>query len=348
MKFEVKYVQLQNRTWLVQKYELEKLSCNHIAKEVGCSKDGVRVALIKHDIKLRQSKETNKMILEKSPRPSKYELLNDKAWLEQKHSFEKVSLGVLTKLAGAKQSNSVVQALKKFNIAVIPHEECLIFLPTVRPLSVDEALKINEDVISGCLLGDAWLDSSDITSDNSNPSFNKRNKFYDHVELINNLLFDGSRELKEEWHHLKGKEFRYYKISSLADIRLMPLYRKWYPAWNNYEKVVPQDIRINEVVLLHWFLDDGSTSYRKRKYKFDWTQRKKQVKLTFCSECFTKENQQMLCDKVNDKFPLALRVKAANSGTGWRIGVPQSKVNLFLEIIGPPMTSLAYKWKLGG
>jgi len=347
MKFKVKYLQLNDIGWLKTKYEIEQLSCKEIAQEIGCSKDAVRIALIRCNIELRQSKETNKLLLKRKPKFSKYPLLNDESWIRQKHLVEKVSIGVLVKLSGAKQVNSVLQAFKKFDIEAIPHESCLVFLPNVKALPLDNNLKINIDVINGCLLGDAWLETHNKKSDNSNPSFNKRNKFHDHVSLINSLLFEDSKKIIEEWHCINDKKLRYWKISSFCDKRLLLIFRKWYPEWNNYKKVIPDDIEINNILLLHWFLDDGSSSYRNRNYeKLGWIQRKKQIILTFCTECFEKENQQMLCDKINEKFPLNARLATTNSGTGWRIKIPQSKVEQFYEIVGPPpIQSLAYKWK---
>lgn len=67
----------------------------------------------------------------------------------------------------------------------------------------------------------------------------------------------------------------------------------------------------------------------------------------FCSESFTKEDQQILCDKINEKFDLVARTVKVKGGTGWRISIPQSKSNEFFNIIGPPpVQSLAYKWKI--
>jgi len=41
-----------------------------------------------------------------------------------------------------------------------------------------------------------------------------------------------------------------------------------------------------------------------------------------------------------------MNVRKANSGTGWRIYIPQSQVEMFYEIIGDcPVSSMEYKWK---
>jgi len=44
---------------------------------------------------------------------------------------------------------------------------------------------------------------------------------------------------------------------------------------------VPYDINITPTVLLHWFMDDGSTTQRRKDSKT------KQIITTFCTESFS-------------------------------------------------------------
>src|SRR5687767_8241544 len=111
-KIYFKFPLLNNKQWLEERYLKEQLSCSEIAKLIGCTKDAVRVALIRNNISLRESKETNKILLEKNGAKSRiYPLLNNKEWLEQKYLLEKLSLNKIVELVGAKDSNSVRQAL---------------------------------------------------------------------------------------------------------------------------------------------------------------------------------------------------------------------------------------------
>ena len=204
---------------------------------------------------------------------SKYPLLNDKKWLYEKYIREGFGTIKICKLSGAKTPNSVRQALIKYNIPVRTIGDGL------RINRKDDGLIINKEVIDGCLLGDGFLCKWNKNSDVSFPYFAKRNKYYDHIKYVSNLL-------------------------------------------------------------LHWFLDDGN-SYQARK-----NSRTKQIIITLCSECFSKNNQEMIMDKVNNKFNLSMRLNKANSGVGYRIVVPQSKASLFYDIIGPcPVPSMEYKWK---
>jgi hypothetical protein len=127
---------------------------------------------------------------------------------------------------------------------------------------------------------------------------------------------------------------------SINNNELSEIYNIWYPKNNNYIKVIPKDIEPTPEMLLHMFLDDGCAYHRRKESKI------KQIKLTISSQSFTRDDQEMFCEKVNNIFNLKMRTEATNSGTGYRIGLPQSKVNDFYNVIGPPpFESLAYKWK---
>lgn len=58
------------------------------------------------------------------------------------------------------------------------------------------------------------------------------------------------------------------------------------------------------------------------------------------------KDQEFLAKQMFDKFGLNAKVCRAQTGTGWRIHLPQSQAQDFFKIIGPcPVPSLAYKWK---
>jgi len=118
-------------------------------------------------------------------------------------------------------------------------------------------------------------------------------------------------------------------------------FRKWYPESSNFKKAVPFDLILTPGHLLHWFLDDGFSYVRK-----GYGRRSKQVLIAFCSESFSREDQQRLCEQMGSKFGIKARVSKAQWGTGWRIFLPQSQAGAFYDVIGSaPVESLAYKWK---
>jgi hypothetical protein len=124
-------------------------------------------------------------------------------------------------------------------------------------------------------------------------------------------------------------------------------YKRWYPKSNGYKKIVPPDIQITPMVLLHWFMDDGSSYIRIRKdYKQNWQHKIRQIKITMSCESFSKEDQELLSKKIRDRFHLNFSTHRCNSGTGWRLVLSQPHVPLFYDIIGVcPVPSLQYKWK---
>lgn len=264
----------------------------------------------------------------------KYIQLNDKDWLYQKYIVENLSTNQITKLIGAKTSNSVCQALRKFDIPVKSIHDGLTRNRITNFI-------INEDVITGCLLGDAGMRSHNKFSDNSFPYFYKKNKFKDHIEYVATCINIDISTIKYEPIKIKGYDTicDVYILRTLSSKELMPLYRKWYPSINNYKKIVPEDINITPTVLLHWFMDDGSTWYRKNRNGTP-------IVGVFSSESFTKDENTMLIEKIYKNTGLKLTLTKTNSGTKSRISIPTSQIQSFYEIIGQcPVPSLRYKWK---
>jgi len=267
---------------------------------------------------------------------SKYSLLDNKKWLYEKYVQENLGTIDICKLAGAKSPNSVRQSLIKYSIPLRSIGDGL------RSNRQDDGFIINKEVIEGCLLGDGFLYKWNKKSDTSTPYFAKRNKYYDHVKYVSEILFGDKWEdrIKENNEKSLDKRHVVFTLRSLSNKRLQSYYKRWYPEWNDYKKVIPEDIEITPNLLLHWFLDDGN-SYQRRK---DSTV--KQVIITLCSECFSEDNQQMIVDKVKDKFELKCKLKKVNYGTGYQIVINQSQVPLFYDIIGLcPVPSMQYKWK---
>jgi hypothetical protein len=337
----MRYTRLGDRDWLQQKYEEERLSAKEIAELIGCSRDGVRIALLRHGFVLRTSKESNRHLYKRRGFRSKYKLLQDKDWLKEQYVEGKLGLAAIADLVGATNNNSVRQALKYFGIPIRGISDGLTLG------RMEDGFVLDGSVLTGCLLGDGYFQAYNRWSNNSYPKFCKKNKFLDHIRYVAGLLSIDERRIRPEQRILNGKVFTYYRLCTFVHKSLSPIYREWYPLDKGFKKAIPKNVEINKVVLLHWFLDDGSSQYRKRKYLHGWTQRKKQIKIVFSSQSFTREDQEMLCSKVNDRFGLGMKTTTCNTGTGWVITIPQSRAQHFFDIIGPPpVSSLAYKWKI--
>ncbi len=125
-------------------------------------------------------------------RDSIYPELNNKEWLEQKYLVEKLSTLVIAKIIGAKQSNSVRQALIKFNIPLRDRREGQVVN------RIDNVL-LNIEVITGSLLGDTGLNISNKNSEYCAPYLYKKNKFLDHLSWFSQFVTkDSPINIKEE------------------------------------------------------------------------------------------------------------------------------------------------------
>jgi hypothetical protein len=335
MKPLKKYPLLGDTNWLKQKYEVEKLTTLQIGKLVGGANCGQVSARLK------------RVGIEARPRISKkYELLNDKEWLIRKYEDEKLSTIEIGKLVGGASCAQVANFLRKCGIRVRTKSE-----GHTCDREDNDGFILNKSVITGCLLGDGGLKAHNRESDDSYPVFGKSNIYYDHICYVAQLIFGEKwpnrvRERMQIDGFSASKEHprRIFIFRSLTHKELMPLFRSWYPPHNGFKKVIPENIEVDETVLLHWFLDDGYSCRRKN--------RDHKVYAAFSTMCFERDEQEMLCEKIKNKFGLRFKVSyhqryGVVKGTGWEIIVPQSQTPAFFEIIGScPVNSLQYKWKI--
>ena len=343
-EYKSSFEHLNNKEWLYEYYVTKKMSLQQISEIVGCSSFNVRQYLKKYNINLRDKIEARKLI---QPISFKYNLLNNKDWLHQKYIIEKYGTKKITKLAGAKTPNSARQALLRNNIDVRNVSDGLTCNRE------EDGFILNIPVIDGSLLGDAGLGIYNRKSNISNPYFYKKNIGRDHIQYVYDQIFNKDIvEIKKEIYQkpndkrFKKDIYTSFSIRSLSHKELKPLYKKWYPKSNDYKKIIPEDVDISPLSLLNWFLDDG-TSYQRRK-----NSKTKQISITLCTDCFTKDNQQMIVDKINKEYGKICKVFLYNykyrgeHRQRYRIKVSQSQSLLFYDIIGGcPVPSMEYKWK---
>lgn len=325
-----KYQELNDRDWLYQKYIEEKLSSPKIGRIIGCDDGLVRMALLKYEIPIRSNEEAHEYFEYKS---HLYERLNDRDWLQEQYVAKGLSINEIADIVGVQTSNSVRQSLIRYDIPVRSISDGLTFGRE------EDNLVLNMPVLEGNLLGDASLGTYNRKSELSYPYFHKKNKFQDHINFVAKKLFSKSWEkrVKPEW--VKKYNRFYHTMRSLSHKELKPIYRDWYPESNNFKKLVPRNIELTPETLLHWFMDDGYSCYRKLKTKVS-------SYIGFCSESFSKEDNEFLIEQMKNNFNLSVTLRKTKSGTGWRIHLWHESVLDFLEIIGPPpVASLAYKWK---
>lgn len=269
----------------------------------------------------------------------KYPMLNDSDWLRKRYVEDGASTLVIGREVGGCNPNLVRQALAQIGITTRDFRQGQVHN------RIDDGFVLNVPVITGTLLGDAGLKMHSKRSSICAPHYYVKHADVGHVRFMASLLFDdgGHDKVTEStfFHSSINRMYTIYGLRSYSHDSLRPFFKEWYPDSSGYKKVIPSSIEVDEIVLLHWFMDDGS-SYQRKGYG----RRSQQIVITFCSEGFLKDDQEMLCQKINDKFDLGFKVTPYNQGTGWRINLPQSKTDEFFEVIGPtPVPSLAYKWK---
>lgn len=337
---------LENREWLYQKYVIEKKSSNDIAEEIGCTGANVLRAISKFKIAVRSNSEAQKLI----PRESSYDALNDPELLAKMYTDEKLSTVAISEILGIKSCNSVRQSLIKHQIEVRNYREAQIHSRE------DDGFLYNKAVIDGGMIGDAFFGIYDIESEISMPYYTRRNKHYDHVLWVAKQLLkvNPSDYIHEEEHKLEDKTFKYSVLRTQTHDCLKKDLRRWYPKYNDYDpdrnyiKIIPEDVDISPLSLLHAFLDDGSTYRRKREKEKSF---KKQVYVTLSLQGFPRDNLEMFCEKFKKEYGYDTNIKTrpCTDGYGYLIEVSQGSYQKFMDIIGPcpePLKEVfGYKWK---
>jgi hypothetical protein len=262
-------------------------------------------------------------------RPLKYTKLSEKDWLINLYLKERKSTVAIAKLIGC-DARSVNGALKKFNIEIRNLSES--------HLSNKFELIKDWDVINGSLLGDASLLWRNRKTGQGGASFSKTNKNFDHVLFVAKSIYGDFGESRIG-PNCKSLDF-YHRFRTVMHVELTKAYKEWYPASNNYVKIVPRTLDLTPKMILHWFMDDGFSLYRSDSNS---------LRIGLCTECFNKSDNLFLIEQLNDKFHLNARLtKTGTHGAafGQRIAIPGGKWKEFFNLIGPcPVPSLAYKWK---
>lgn len=265
---------------------------------------------------------------------SKYELLNDEGWLRQKYVEEQRSTPEIAKIVGAKGASIVWEALRRFGIPRRSISDAMMLGGD------DDHFVFDRSVINGCLLGDGSLRSYS-RSDQSIPRFECKHALREHTVYVATLLFSDKPEDRvfEEtlYHKQLGRQYTCYILRSLTHAYLKPVIDEWYPEASGYRKVVPGSLRLDATSLLHWFMDDGTVQRNQAGRNI--------CCVFFCSESFSKQDQEMLVGQMNSLFDLQAYLQPYRAGSGWRIRIPSTSVKQFFSIVGPPpIEAVSHKW----
>jgi LAGLIDADG DNA endonuclease family len=121
-----------------------------------------------------------------------------------------------------------------------------------------------------------------------------------------------------------GKVYKCSELRSLSHPYFASLRERWY---RDGVKVIPRDLQVSPLFLLHWFLCDGSCSINRGS-----------AQMALCTDSFSPPEVLFLRDLL-ETVGIESRV------TGRRLRIRQKSIERFYEYIGDcPVVCLAYKW----
>jgi hypothetical protein len=181
-----------------------------------------------------------------------------------------------------------------------------------------------ESIIMGSLLSDGSLTKG---NKGKNYLYTHSSIHEEYIDYLINCM--NINLIKYEYKSRKnifknGKEYfckNGFYFRSKASTTFTKLRQKWYI---NGKKIVPKDIKLNKIILLHWFLGDGNLSYGG---------------INLCTDSFDEESNQFLLEQLYEMDFLPY-VSSKN-----RIIIPNKRVFEFLKYIGDcPVNCFNYKW----
>ena len=170
------------------------------------------------------------------------------------------------------------------------------------------------EVLLGSLLGDGSL-FRPKPSYNTNLSFTRGAKDLDYLkwdlEVFSNICTSDRKicHMVRERQQICGipckKVYEEDSFSTRNCHLLNPFFEKWYP---NGVKIVPLDLVLTPLIVAIWFCDDGYIRVRGKNNNT--------LHLRFCSEGFTREENEFLADELRrlcgEKFIVSRLNKSSN------------------------------------
>ena len=203
----------------------------------------------------------------------------------------------------------------------------------VKPLSTEQT-----NIISGAMLGDG---ACNIFDNGINAYFRYSSSHKDHVEFVFNYFkeycnYDIVKSLINFNKKYNNSHIVYY-----FNTRSLPIFteirNKWYPEGI---KIIPQDLKLNNLINLVWYIGDGSLENGKTQYS-------RSNRIILCTDCFLLTDLENIILPQLQKYSPRLTYCGLNkSGSPkYRITIPRIGVLPFLNDIGPcPVDSYIYKW----
>lgn len=117
---------------------------------------------------------------------------------------------------------------------------------------------------------------------------------------------------------IRGREYEVQPSRSYVTRhrkQLLPYRQAWYrrvQGKGKARKIIPHDIRLTPIVLLHWFVQDGSYGYRK---------------LVLCTQGYTEEDVEFLIERLRQDLQLEMyKIREGKNAEGeWKWSIQTAK-----------------------
>lgn len=181
-----------------------------------------------------------------------------------------------------------------------------------------------KELIDGLLLGDGSLDKR-----NKNARYRHSCKHREYIEFIINELSRFNIVTNTIYDKDNGYGTgRVYQCYSLVSTELTTHHSRWY---NNRRKVLPDDVELTKLSLLHWYIGDRCLDTDKGYLR----------QINIAAHSFSFEEREILCKKLT-----GLGFKVSNTKYG-SINICKRSVPTFLSYIGEcPVECYKYKFDI--
>ena len=188
-----------------------------------------------------------------------------------------------------------------------------------------------ESIIDGLMLGDGHINKTLFRLELISSSFQ-------HLDFIKNNLnkdiwTDGGIHTYHKYDKRINKTLTIHCLASKSNETFYKLRKKWYP---ENIKIIPNNLKLNRISLLIWFLGDGCLLQLHKK------ERTQCIKL--CTNSFKEEEINNILIPQLLKYHARIKRIEKNAPV---IIIPRRYCDLFLNDIGePPFKDYSHKWNV--
>ncbi len=320
---KLKYLDVLTKNYLIKEYIQNKKSISQIKNQLNLDPSTIKYYLLFHNIKLRSHKEqaaiSSKGSNLKYPKKiTKQYLINE--YVKNNKSIKDIALELSV------DRGTIKRYLKTYSINIRSTKQQIELNNPPKEFTLDSNIK---DLIDGLIFGDA---SIPLRRNGTSPrNLTQGCKHEEYLSFIKTKFLEKgitSSPVRIRWvHDRRCKNKGYYEAFFQSHrYKTFESFRfRWY---KNRKKIIPKDINLSPILLLHLYLCDGNF-YRE---------------IRLCLNGFLKDDVLFFRQILNEKLKINCRL--VNSTSGYELAIKKSETNIFLSYIGKcPTNCYKYKWK---